>query len=140
MRSVLLVFILSALAVAVGACGEKKSDGFEYSLHGQVLSLKADHTEANIKHDEIKGFMPAMTMPYKVKNPKEFEGLVAGDVINGTLVVESNDAYLKNVKKVGQAPLEAPPPDTPMPTASSGFELLKEGASVPDAKFVDQDG
>jgi protein SCO1/2 len=27
-----------------------------------------------------------------------------------------------------------------MPTASSGFELLKLGQPVPDGKFVDQDG
>ncbi|HYM23638.1 MAG TPA: SCO family protein, partial [Vicinamibacterales bacterium] len=34
----------------------------------------------------------------------------------------------------------APPPDAPMPAASSGFELLTPGEAAPDGAFVDQDG
>jgi protein SCO1/2 len=44
------------------------------------------------------------------------------------------------VTKVGSAPLEAPPPDAPAATASSGLELLKPGDAVPAGAFVDQDG
>jgi len=54
--------------------------------------------------------------------------------------VISNGAYLTNIKKVGQAPLEKPPAEAPAPSASSGFELLKPGDAVPDARFVDQNG
>jgi len=84
--------------------------------------------------------MSAMTMPYKVKDAAEYENLVPGDLINATLVVVSNDAYLKDVKKVGNAPLEKPPTEAAMPPASSGFELLKLGQPVPSGKFVNQDG
>jgi protein SCO1 len=81
-----------------------------------------------------------MTMPYAVKDEHLVDGLSAGDLINATLVVASNDAYLTAITKVGQAPLEKPPPDAPMPTASSGFELLKPGEAVPDGSFLDEDG
>ena len=54
--------------------------------------------------------MMAMTMPYKVRNAKEFESLKPGDLITSRLIIESNDAYLTDVKKVGEAPLETPPP------------------------------
>ena len=84
--------------------------------------------------------MSAMTMPYKVREAKEYESLVPGDLINATLVVVSNDAYLQDVKKVGNAPLEKPPAEAAMPPASSGFELLKLGQPVPNGKFVNQDG
>jgi protein SCO1 len=84
--------------------------------------------------------MPAMTMPYDVQEAKTLDGLAAGDLVDATLVVHSNGAYLSTVRKVGQAPLEAPPPDAPMPSASSGFELLKPGEAVPNAAFLDQDG
>jgi protein SCO1 len=94
--------------------------------------------QANIKHEEIKGFMAAMTMPYKVRDAKEFADLKPGDLINSTLVVVSNDAYLKNVKKVGEAPLAAPA--AAPPSATSGFELLKPGEAVPDVPMIDQDG
>jgi protein SCO1/2 len=101
--------------------------------------MAADHHEANIKHEDIKGLMPAMTMPYKVRDPKQFEGITPGDLINATLVVVSNDAYLEDVRKVGNAPLEQQPPAS-APSASSGFELLKQGEPVPNVSFVNQDG
>ena len=55
-----------ALAAAAGCSG--LSDSREYTLQGQILSVAADHTEATIKHEDIKGFMPGMTMPYKVRD------------------------------------------------------------------------
>jgi protein SCO1/2 len=127
-----------ALALIAGACGGS-ADRREYTLQGQILSIAPDHKEANIKHEEIKGFMSAMTMPYKVRDQKEFADLTPGDLVNATLVVVSNDAYLKDVKKVGNAPLEKPAASS-APSASSGFELLKNGEPVPNVKFVNQDG
>lgn len=127
------------LALLVGACGGSAPEGGrEYTLQGQVLSLSADRKEANIKHEAITGFMAAMTMPYHVKDAKEFEALAPGDLINATLVVVANDAYLRSVKKVGSAPVERPAGDTS--ALAPGIDLLKAGQPVPDASFVDQDG
>jgi len=103
-----------------------------------VLAVAPNHDGATIKHEEIKGLMPAMTMPYKVKEAKLLDHVVPGDLVNATLVVVSNDAYLTEVNKIGSAPLEQPPAATQ--AASSGFELLRPGEVVPDASFVDQDG
>jgi protein SCO1/2 len=128
------------LALLAGACSRGAADHYEYKLQGQIISIAPDHTDATIKHEDIKGFMSAMTMPYKVKDAREYENLVPGDLIDATLVVVSNDAYLKDVKKVGNAPLEQPPAEAAMPSASSGFELLKLGQPVPSGKFVNQDG
>jgi protein SCO1/2 len=134
----LLCLTLSTLA---GACGS--GDRREYTLQGQILSVAPDHKSASIKHEEIVGFMAAMTMTYTVRDAKEFESLVPGDLITSTLVIAttstSTETYLKDVKKVGTAPLEKAANDT-APTASSGFELLKLGEPVPNGKFVNQDG
>ena len=127
-----------ALATAAAAGCVGLSDSREYTLHGQILSVAADHMEASIKHEDIKGFMPGMTMPYKARDARQFADLKPGDLITSTLVVVSNDAYLKDVKRVGEAPLEKPPGEAP--SASSGFELLKKGGAVPNATFIDQDG
>src|SRR6266545_1389679 len=125
------------LAFSLSACG--RSDERTFTLQGQVLSLERARKMLTVKHEEIKGFMPAMTMPYDVRDAKLLDGLAAGDLINATLVVVSNGAYLSAIKKVGQAPLEKPPAEAPNPSASSGFELLKPGETVPDGAFVDQD-
>jgi protein SCO1/2 len=125
-----------ALALLLAGCGGA-SDRRQYTLQGQVLSISADRREASIKHEEIAGLMPAMTMSYKGSDAAQFEPLAPGDLITATLVIVSNDAYLQDVRKVGEAPLERPPA---APSASSGFELLTPGEAVPNTQFVDQDG
>jgi protein SCO1 len=131
--------VLSIVAAFAGACGAKP-DQREYPLQGQVIAVAADKQQATITHEEIKGFMPAMTMPYKVRETKQLEGVAPGDLVNAKLIVLSNDAYITEVKKVGNAPLPKAPADAPAPSASSGFELLKPGEAVPDGSFVDQTG
>jgi len=138
MRAV-LVLCLGLAGVSAACAG--KADQREFTLQGQVMSVTPNHDQATVNHEEIKGFMTAMTMPYKVHDPKQLDGIAPGDLINAKLVVLTSDAYLTDVKKVGQAPLPAAPAETAAaPTASSGFELLKPGEAVPDASFVDQGG
>lgn len=131
---------LSAIAVGLAlASSSACSDERAYALQGQVLSVQPDHQRATIKHEEIKGLMPAMTMPYRMKDAKLLDGIAPGDLINGRLVIGPNDAYLTAVKKVGSAPLEKPPAEAPSPPASL-VELLKPGDPIPNARFIDQDG
>jgi protein SCO1/2 len=128
-----------ALALVASACGGGgSSDRREYRLEGQVLQMQPDHKQAVIRHEEIKGFMSAMTMPYDVKDAKEYENIKPGDLITATLVVLPTAAYLEKVKRVGDAPLELPAGQAP--PAAAGFELIKTGAPVPNQTFVDQDG
>jgi protein SCO1/2 len=140
MRNAFLVLSLAVAASAAAGCGS--SDRREYTLQGQILTLAPDHKSASIKHEEIPGFMAAMTMTYTVRDAKEFEPLVPGDLITSTLVIATTstatETYLKDVKKVGTAPLETV--SDASPTASSGFELLKLGEPVPSGKFVTQEG
>jgi protein SCO1/2 len=132
------IILSLCVAALISACGA--SDKRTFPLQGQVQSLAPDRKSVVVKHEEIKGFMPAMTMPYEVQEAKALAGLAPGDVINATLVVISNGAYLTDIRKVGQAPLEKPPAEAPAPSASSGLELIKPGEAIPDTPFVDQDG
>ena len=140
-RCVLFVgVVLVGLATALAACS-KAPEQRAFTLQGQIQSLDAPRKLVTVKHEEIKGFMPAMTMPYEVQEAKTLDGLAPGDLINAQLVVFSNGAHLTTIKKVGSAPLEKPPADVPNPpAASAGFELLKPGETVPAGKFLDQDG
>jgi protein SCO1/2 len=135
MRSHIVFSIVAALALT--ACGSSPAP-HTYPMQGQVLAVAPDRQQATIKHEEIRGFMAAMTMPYKVQDPQQLNGIAPGDLINATLVVETNNAFVTGVKKVGEAPLEKTASD--LPSAASGFELLKVGEPVPDANFVDQNG
>ena len=75
--------IFVASLVLASACARSR----EYELRGQVLAVDAARQEITIKHEDIKGFMPGMTMPFKVRDAKLLEGSAPGDLVTATLVV-----------------------------------------------------
>jgi protein SCO1/2 len=125
------------VAVVSSACGWIGARGRTYELRGQVIAVNSDRREITIAHDEVPGYMPAMTMPFKVRDLGVLYGRAPGDLVTARLVVEAEDAYLTSITKVGAAAVTAP---ATAPPAASGFELLKAGDEVPDQTFVDQDG
>src|SRR5688572_32336765 len=126
-----------ALTLAAAAACSRAPEPKQYELKGQILGIKAEEREVLIKHEDIQGFMPGMTMPFTVRDAKLLEGLQPGDLVSATLVVAETEAHLSAVKKTGHAELEVPAPPE---SASSGFELLKPGEPVPDQLLVDQNG
>lgn len=128
--------LLCSLVVALAACGRQEPPAREYTLTGQVIAVKPESSEVLVKHDDIVGFMPAMTMPYKVQDAALLEGTTAGDLFTATLVVKETEAYLSAITKTGTAPLDTP--DT-VPEVSA-FDMVKPGEPVPDVQLVDQDG
>ena len=133
--------VATILALSLAACA-KPAPSRRYTVQGQVTALSPATGEATIKHEAIAGFMPAMTMPYRFKNRSELEALKPGDLMTGTLVVQASDAWIEQVRKTGEAPLEAAPQSAAdaSPAARSGFELLKPGEAIPVSAFTDQAG
>src|SRR4030095_11964575 len=105
----------------------------QYQLQGQILDVKPDSNEVLVKHEDIPGFMPAMTMPYKVEDAKLLAGKDRGDLIPATLVVGETEAHLSKIDKTGHAPVA----DASGP-AISASQILKPGEPVPDTKLVDE--
>ena len=81
--------------------------------------------------------MPAMTMPYRVKDAALLKDRAAGDLITATLTVEPELAWLSAITKTGTAPLPEDAP-TKIP-AAAGVQLLKPGDVVPATPLVDQE-
>jgi protein SCO1/2 len=114
------------------ACGSHER---RFELVGQILSIDTPAQTLTIKHQDIPGFMPGMTMPFRVKDAALLADRKPGDLIRATLVVEDADAYLDAIAKTGWAPVpEGLEPSAP-PVA-----VLEPGAEVSDQVFVDQDG
>ena len=107
--------------------------GHEYELRGQVLAVDPVRQELTIKHGDIRGFMPGMTMPFKVHDTKLLAGRTAGDLVTATLVVRDDAAYLSAVTTTGHSALTEPPPVRTM-------DVLEDGAPVPDVRLIDDSG
>lgn len=111
------------------ACSRAK----EYPLVGQVLAVHTSQQLITVKHQDVVGFMPGMTMSFKVKEPRELEGRQPGDLISATLVVEDSLGYLAGITKTGESPLPPGEPALPLTT-------IEPGAEVPDTELTDQEG
>ena len=128
---------IALIAVMLSACAPSSSDqARQYELRGQILALRAAEGEVLVKHEDIKGFMPAMTMPYKVRDKSLLEGKAAGDLVRATLNVTANEAWLSTLDKTGSAPIDEP---ASMPAAAF-VTPLTPGAEVPDTELIDQHG
>lgn len=125
--------ILTALSAA--ACS-RAPEPKRYQVRGQILSVDPQRQEVLVDHEDIEGFMPAMTMPYKVRDGALLEGKKPGDLFTATLVVEEVNAYLSTITTTGHAPLETPPAGPRITDA----DMLKDGDGVPDHALVDQRG
>ena len=132
-RSTPLVF---AVLLLMASCN-RTPEAPTYQLVGQVLAVRPETSEILVKHEDIKGFMPAMTMPYRVKDVALLKDRAAGDLITATLVVEPELAWLSAITKTGSAPLPEDAP-TKIP-AAAGVQLLKPGDAVPGTPLLDQD-
>ncbi len=124
-------WLVACLAAAACSRGPEPR---QYELRGQILGIEAERSEVLIKHENIDGFMPAMTMPFKVEDAALLADKQPGDLVTATLVVGEVEAHLSTLTKTGHAALDVPPPvaDTP--------RIIGLGDEVPDALLVDQDG
>jgi protein SCO1/2 len=87
-----------------------------------------------IAHEEIPNYMPAMTMPFMVRDSNSLRDLKIGDTVRFKLAVTSDDSWISEIEKekdTAPAPLEAS-------NSEAESESLKPGEKVPDFSFVDE--
>ena len=113
----------------------EKQENKRYNLRGQVVAKDVAAKEITVRHEEIPGFMAAMTMPYKVKDPAIVQAVEPGDKIVAEVVVPSDgsDYWLENVRVTeasGRKSVSAMP----------SVHRLNVGESVPNLPLVNQDG
>jgi protein SCO1/2 len=130
------VIALCGLVLLGHACTAAPPAARQYALEGQILAIRPDDGQVLIQHSDIKGFMPAMTMPFKVSNRQLLDGLVAGDLVRASLEVANTEAWLTSLEKTGAAPLNEPAPIPPGPLATP----VQTGDPVPNTTLTDQDG
>jgi protein SCO1/2 len=135
-RSALALPAVLVAAVLLATSCRATPAGRQYELRGQILAIDQANRTVTIRHDDIKGFMPAMTMPFKVRDEALLARRTRGDLVTGTLFVSDADAYIVALQVVGHAevaPAAAPPPE-PL------VDLLAPGATVPDVRLIRSDG
>ena len=125
---------LSATVVLAGSACSRPEPPKQYQLQGQILGVHPEKNQITIKHGDIDGLMPGMTMSFPVKTPALMEGRTPGDLVTATLEVSDALGTLTAITKTGSSPL---PANTNEAMLVAG--ILAEGDEVPDAALIDQD-
>ncbi len=129
------LLLLSALCLA--ACAGKAGSARRFELKGKVLSVDRAKGTAEIEHEEIKGFMAAMTMDFPVRDAEAFKSMQAGQGIQATLVFADDGEYwLENPVLTTTMQTNDAAPSTP----PAGAREPKPGDEIPGVKLINQDG
>jgi len=122
---VLMMVILAALA---GACRHNEK---RYELKGKVVMVEREKHLVTVSHDEVKGLMPAMTMPFTVVKDSDLDALAPDAQLTATLVVDGAHSWLEDLVIVQQ---------TGARTTAPGMTVeAKEGDQVPNFLLRNQD-
>ena len=122
-------FLFACLCFALCSCG--RSDR-HYDFEGRVVrKVSGTHTLV-VDHENIPGFMAAMTMPYAVAASVDLSSVEAGDRIKARVVVNENGDYeLDKVLVTDSSHRQKDVKET---------RQLFPGEEIPDVELVNQDG
>lgn len=135
-RRVLPLILLAALASPACRREARPAAGQRYPIEGTVVEVDAANRSLTIAHEDIPGFMPAMTMPFVVleKDAALLQAMSAGDEVTATLVAPDSRYWLEDLVVVKKG--------TPDPNATPGPRAHEPhaGDAMPDVALVDQAG
>src|ERR1051325_3413818 len=130
--------ILIVILMAISGCKHQRVRSpteKHYELKGKVIQVDKDQHSVTVEHEDIKGYMPAMTMPFNVAEEWWWVfdlPLAPGDQITATLVVDGVKSWLEDVviSKEGT--------DTVTPAGAESIGP-KEGEEVPNYRLINQE-
>lgn len=122
-------FLFVSLCFVLCSCGKS---GRHYNFEGRVVSKVPETHMLVVDHENIPGFMAAMTMPYPVVTSVDLSAVEPGDRINARVVVHEDGNYeLDQVTVTDSSHRQKEVKET---------RQLYPGEVIPDVGLVDQDG
>jgi protein SCO1 len=129
-----LAFGFMVLVLPAG-CRPSEPATKSYELTGQILAVHPEKQSLTIKHQDIPGYMPGMTMTFVARDAAMVEGREPGEMVRATLEVGGTSSRLTALEVTGREPMTAMPAELALAEG-----LLQKGDALPDATFIDQDG
>src|SRR5438552_149734 len=102
-----------------------------FQVKGVVMEVKPREKTVQIRHEEVPGYMPAMTMPFEVKNTNELAGLEPGDAVSFRMIVTAKDGWIDQIQKLTPLKTNSLPTTGPLRLVRD-VEPLKPGDLLPE--------
>ncbi|MBL9173609.1 MAG: copper-binding protein [Verrucomicrobiales bacterium] len=134
---------VAVMALTAGCGGPEnpplRAGETEYAATGVIREFPVDGRTVVIRHDEILGYMPRMTMTFTVRDPQELRSLAVGDSVAFRLVATENDHWIDSLQRLGSRP-EAGPASHPGDATRASEATLMAGDLLPSITFTDEAG
>ena len=140
-RFALLLNLAAGAWVAGALHGESAAAGpgtvpeATYEVRGVLQSVDLPRQEATVAHENIPGYMPAMTMSFAVHDLAALPALHPGDKLAFRLCVTAQAAWIDQVRQTGET---AALPIAPAPATAA--PELKLGDLLPEIALTDATG
>ncbi|MDT7542904.1 MAG: hypothetical protein QOE33_2808 [Acidobacteriota bacterium] len=133
------ICLLVAILLVAGACQREgaSANAKRYEMRGTIVSFNKAQEQVVISHEEIPGYMEAMTMPYTLREHSAYDVMKAGDKIQAMLVVDGDRSWIEN-PVITHADVD--PSATVAPSSSSQPRESQPGDAAPDVTLTNQDG
>jgi protein SCO1/2 len=95
--------VLIMIGVGGIGCSTPSKAPTSYPVRGEVVGIERSQGRLIVAHDEIPGFMKAMTMPFHVADTSMLHVLAVGDSLRATLVVDAAGPHLDSIVVVRHA-------------------------------------
>jgi protein SCO1 len=93
-----MLYSAAILLLSIIGCRSKtQTQERRYHLKGTVVQVDKPQQHLVIDHEEIPGFMAAMTMPYPVVDSRVLDQITPGDQITADVVVNDAGVRLENI-------------------------------------------
>ncbi len=110
-----------------------------FRVNGVVRSVDLKQHQVEIRHEAIPGYMPAMTMPFGVKDTNELGGLQPGQPISFRLTVTESDGWIDQIQKLDLPATNGPPAASSLRQVRD-VEPLSPGDPLPSYSLTNQFG
>src|SRR6266436_6676294 len=85
----LLIVIVPAWLAGTCACRKPPAPpSLRYPVKGRVVEVALPEKQLMLEHEDIPGYMPAMTMPFPVKDEALLKVAAVGDEVTASLVIQ----------------------------------------------------
>ena len=111
-----------------------------FLARGVIRELPADGQTLVVRHEDIPGFMPKMTMAFNVRDTNELRGLAKGDAITFRVRATADESWIEAIRRSGPADAWAAASADPSPSSLLHVAQLKPGDVLPDAELLDEAG
>ncbi|MFN7141579.1 MAG: SCO family protein [Limisphaerales bacterium] len=114
-----------------------------FQVRGEIREIKPDGKTVRMRHEEIPGYMPAMTMDLEARET-DLSQFKPGDYVSFRMLVTDDDGWIDQLQKVEPAQAKVAP--TELPSRRGSFrpsrdvEVLSVGDVLPEYSFTNEFG